>query len=110
MEVIEVSFIPLQLKTLSKLDYEGFSVILNKKTGEHVVLCSFESADNFLSQEEEEKEEGLETRFFKFMCGTYTIRSPLIIDIVLCTCIIPRTYKKRGGETIIIAICLYSNI
>ena len=39
----------------------GFSVILNKKIGEHVVLCSSESADNFLSQEEEE---GLETRFF----------------------------------------------
>ncbi len=60
MEVIEVSFIPLQLKTLSKLDYEGFSVILNKKTGEHVVwsyLCSFENSDNFLSQEEEEKED-----------------------------------------------------
>ena len=60
MEVIEVSFIPLQLKTLSKLDYEGFSVILNKKTGEHVVrsyLCRFENSDNFLSQEEEEKED-----------------------------------------------------
>ncbi len=52
-------------------------MILNKKTGEHVVLCTSESADNFLAQEEEEKEEGLETRFFKFMCGKY---NPFPID------------------------------
>ncbi len=51
-------------------------MILNKKTGEHVVLCTSESADNVLAQEEE-KEEGLETRFFQFTCGKY---NPFLID------------------------------
>ncbi len=42
-----------------------------------MVLCTSESADNVLAQEEEEKEEELETRFFKFTCGKY---NPFLID------------------------------
>ena len=72
--VIEVSFIPLQLKTWAfqwywtkRLANMWFYVVLKVPT-----IFSLKKKRKDLKQDS-----------FKFMCGTYTIRSPLIIDIVL---------------------------
>ena len=57
-----------QLSSLSKLDYEGYAVVLKKSTGEHKVLCSSDLAQNFVDLEEE-KNCPIEEKFFQFICG-----------------------------------------
>ena len=53
------------------MGYEGYTLLLNKSTDEHKIMCTSEFAEDFISQEEV-KGHGVEERFFTFMCGEYS--------------------------------------
>ena len=42
-----------QLKTISKLGFEGYTLILNKATSENKVMCSSDIVQEFVSCEEQ---------------------------------------------------------
>ena len=53
------------------MGYEGYTLLLNKSSGEHKIMCTSEVAEDFIGQEEL-KGHGVEERFFTFMCGEYS--------------------------------------
>ncbi len=76
-----------QLNSLSKLGYEGYTVIVNKGCGEHKVVCSSEVAEDFVSYEEEHNCP-IEEKFFQYMCGKLRVLllgpDPVIV-LLVCT-------------------------
>ena len=59
------------MKSLSKMEYEGYTLLLNKSTGEHKIMCTSKVAEDLINQEKL-KGHGIEERFFTFMCDEYS--------------------------------------
>ena len=62
-----VACVVLQLSSLSKLEYEGYALILNKSSGEHKVMCGSDLAQNFIDLDKGRK--CPVEKFFQYICG-----------------------------------------
>ena len=56
------------MKSLSNLRYEGYTLLLNKPTGDHNVNCTSDVSQEFISYEEQRDQE-VEEKICTFMCG-----------------------------------------
>ncbi len=61
-------FFHLQMKSLSKLGYEGYTLLVNKSSGDYKMMCSSELTQEFVANEADQNHP-LEERLFGLLCG-----------------------------------------
>ena len=59
-------FFHLQMKSLSKLGYEGYTLLVNKSSGDYKLISSSELTQEFVANEADQNHP-LEERFFGFI-------------------------------------------
>ena len=62
----------MQFRALSELGVEAYGVILNQSTAECKVVCSSQTTEDFIAAEED-RGEGVDHNFFKYMCGLFLL-------------------------------------
>ncbi len=58
----------LQMKSLSKLGYEGYTLVVNKSSGDYKMMCTSNLVEEFVTDESEQNR-AVEERLFGFICG-----------------------------------------
>ncbi len=56
------------MKSLSKLGYEGYTLLVNKSSGDYKMMCTSNLVEEFVTCESEQNR-AVEERLFSFICG-----------------------------------------